>query len=101
MKKFKKNDFVIVTVGKDRGKTGKIIKIDYMNSQVIVENINTQKKHVKQSQKSSGGIIDITRPIHLSNIKHYSQKNKVSSRVSIITKKKLKVRVLLKTKEEI
>jgi large subunit ribosomal protein L24 len=70
----KKNDLVMVTAGKDKGKTGKVLRIVKKKSRLIVEKINMIKRHVKPSQKSKGGIMERESPIHLSNVMIYCEK---------------------------
>ena len=81
IKKYKKGDEVIVKVGKDRGKIGKISKVFNANDKVIINGVNVSKKHQKPSQDSKGGIIDKEMPIHISNILAYDSKSKKSSKV--------------------
>lgn len=70
----RKNDLVMVVTGKDKGKTGKVLRIDKKKDRVIVEKVNMVKRHVKQSQKSKGGIMDKESPIHVSNVMIYCEK---------------------------
>jgi large subunit ribosomal protein L24 len=70
----KKNDTVIVTVGKDKGKTGKILRINQKTDRVIVEKVNIIKRHVRPSQKSKGGIMERESPIAVSNVMIYCEK---------------------------
>jgi large subunit ribosomal protein L24 len=70
----KKNDLVMVTTGKDKGKTGKVLRIVKKKDRLIVEKINMIKRHVKPSQKSKGGIMERENPIHLSNVMIYCEK---------------------------
>mgnify|MGYP000855581296 CR=1 FL=1 len=100
MKKFKKNDVVIVITGKDKGKTGKITQV-IADTHVVIENVNRYKKHLKRSEKNQGGIVDINKPIHISNVMHYSENKKTQSRIKIETDKKGKYRVLKKTLEKV
>ncbi len=67
--RIKKNDTVIVLAGKDKGKTGKILKIDTDNDRVIIQGVNMVKKAVKKkSQQDKGGIIEVEAPLHISNV---------------------------------
>ena len=70
----KKNDLVMITAGKDKGKTGKVLRIVVKKDRLIVEKINMIKRHVKPSQKSKGGIMERESPIHLSNVMIYCEK---------------------------
>jgi len=64
----KKNDLVMVTTGKDKGKTGKVLRINKKKDRLIVEKVNMVKKHVKPSQKAKGGIMEMESSIHVSNV---------------------------------
>ncbi len=65
----KKDDKVKVIAGKDKGKVGKIIKVDRKKQRVLVENINIVKRHTRPDmQNRQGGIIESEAPIHWSNV---------------------------------
>ena len=65
----KKNDNVMVIAGKEKGKTGKIIKVLPKANRAIVERINLVKRHVRpRSAQQPGGIVEKEAAIHLSNI---------------------------------
>ena len=68
--KIKVNDNVLVIAGKDKGKTGKVIKTLRNENKVVVEGINISKRHVKpRTNNDKGGIFEIEMPIHVSNVK--------------------------------
>ena len=69
MKKIKKGDQVIVLSGKDKGRTGTVLRM-LNNSKVLIENINIVKKHQKGNPNTGqeGGIIEKEMPIHISNV---------------------------------
>ena len=69
--KLKKGDEVIILAGKDKGKTGKIIKVQPLNNKAIVSGINKVKKHKKPDNNQSGGIIEKEMPMHISNLAFY------------------------------
>ena len=86
--KLKKGDTVIILAGKEKGKVGKIKKIlrdkDPNKIRVIVEGINIGKKHVKGIEGvREGGIFEIERPIHISNVALYDEKNKQRIKIGI------------------
>ena len=65
----KKDDKVKVIAGKDRGKIGKVLKVNRKKSRVLVEKINVVKRHSKpSSQNKQGGIIEKEMPIQWSNV---------------------------------
>jgi large subunit ribosomal protein L24 len=64
----RKNDQVSVIAGKEKGKVGKILKVDPKSGRVTVENINMVKRHTKATQTSAGGIIEKELAVHYSNV---------------------------------
>lgn len=71
----KKDDMVITLVGKDKGKTGKILKVLRDKNKVVVEKINIVKRHIKPTQiNPQGGIIEKEMPIDVSNVLLYCKK---------------------------
>ncbi len=70
----KKNDTVMVMVGKDKGKTGKVLRINQKKDRLIVEKVNVIKRHVRPSQKTKGGIMERESLIAVSNVMIYCDK---------------------------
>ncbi len=69
MLRIRRNDTVIITAGKDKGKTGKVVRVLPEKNAVIVEQANLVKKHQKPNQENrTGGIVDKEAPIHVSNV---------------------------------
>lgn len=67
--KIKKDDKVKIVAGKDKGKIGKVLKIDRKDNRVLVENINMIKRHSRPTaQNRQGGIIEREAPIRLANV---------------------------------
>ena len=65
----RKNDMVKVIAGKEKGKSGKVLRIFYKKDRVLVEKINFIKRHSRPSGKTrQGGIIQKEAPIHISNV---------------------------------
>ena len=65
----KKNDTVKVIAGKDKGKIGKILKVDRDKQRVLVQNINIVKRHSRPSaQNRQGGILETEAPIHWADV---------------------------------
>ena len=94
MQKLKVNDEVLVIAGKDKGKTGKIARLDFKNSKVIVKGINLVKKAIKPTKESpNGGIIEKENAISVSNVALMSPKTKKQTRVRFEVKDGKKVRV--------
>ena len=99
----RKGDTVQIISGKDKGKVGEILSVLPKRSQVIVQGVNVQTKHVKPQQEGeSGQITTREAPIHSSNVMIYSEKEKVASRIGYtFTDDGRKVRMLKKTGEVI
>lgn len=101
--KIKSGDTVYVTAGKDKGKTGKVLKVLSGKRKVIVEKVNVVKKHSKPSQKNpTGGISDKELGIDISNVMLFDSKTKSPTRVKYdINETSKKVRISKKSGEEI
>jgi len=101
MIKFKVGDSVKVTLGKDRGREGKIEKIFVQKDSVLIPGINIYKKHVKGTQGQKGGIYDIPRPLSFAKITLVCPKCKKTTRVGFRMGDKEKSRVCKKCGREI
>jgi large subunit ribosomal protein L24 len=67
--RIKKEDTIKVIAGKDKGKTGRILKVDHAKDRVVIAGINMVKKaQKKRSTQDPGGIVEIEAPIHISNV---------------------------------
>ncbi len=98
--KLKKGDQVVVITGKDKGKTGEIVKALPADNKVVVAGINSVKKHQKPSQTSAGGIVTKDMPIHVSNVALVDPKDSTATRVGYKTLENgEKVRVAKKSGE--
>ncbi len=96
--KIKKGDTVKVIAGKDRGKTGKVLKTYPKDNKVVVEGVNIQTKHAKATRNTAAEIKHIEGPIDASNVMYYDTKAKKASRVGYtVDKNGKKVRVSKKT----
>ena len=95
--RIKKDDTVIVLTGKDKGKTGKVLKAMPKDGKVIVEGVNIQTKHQKQTQKEAAEIKHQEGPIDVSNVMYYDAKTKASTRIGYKVENGKKVRVSKKT----
>ena len=99
--KLKKGDEVIVLVGKDKGKKGKIIKIVPKQMKAIVSEINKVKKNQKPDNNQPGGIIDKEMPIHISNLSFYDPELKKGIKIGYKLDKNKKVRINKSSGKEI
>ena len=78
----KKDDTVIVITGKDKGKKGRVIAAYPRENRVLVEGVNTVKKHTRPSQANpQGGIIEQEAPIHVSNVMNIDPKSGKVTRI--------------------
>ncbi|MBI1863785.1 50S ribosomal protein L24 [Candidatus Woesebacteria bacterium] len=103
MLKFKKEDTVKITSGKDKSREGKIEKIDQKNKTAIIAGINIYKKHVKAALTADkkGGIFEIPRPLPFSKIALICPNCKKVTRVSFAITKDKKERICIKCKKKI
>lgn len=74
MLSIKKKDKVMVLSGDDKGKIGEVLKVFADKSTAIVSKVNVAKKHKRPTQREPGGIIEIERPISISNLAVVCQK---------------------------
>ena len=75
--KIKVGDMVKVISGSCKGKEGKVLKVLKSENRVLVDKINIVKKHVKPSNTNeTGGILEMEAPIHISNVKLFSEEKK-------------------------
>lgn len=94
MQKIKVNDEVVVIAGKDKGKTGKVAKVDLKNNRVVVKGINVVKKTVRPTKENpNGGITEKENAINISNVALMSPKTKKPTRVRFDVKDGKKVRI--------
>ena len=83
MNKIRKNDDVIVIAGKDKGNRGNVLSV--AGEYVLVGGINKVKKHQKPNpvKGTAGGIVEMEKPIHISNIAIYNATTKKADRVGV------------------
>jgi len=79
--KIKKGDRVVVLAGRDKGRSGEVVRVQPNEARAIVRGVNTVKRHQKQSAKQEAGIITKEAPIHLSNLAIADPKNGKPTRV--------------------
>lgn len=103
MLRIKKNDKVMVMVGKDKGKTGKVLKVFPKASRILVETINMMKKARRKTQENQkGGIVELESPVHISNVMLVDKKTNKPTRFGIsVLKDGTKVRISKKSGEAI
>jgi large subunit ribosomal protein L24 len=107
--KIRKGDEVKVISGKDRGKTGRVLRTDPVRERVYVEGVAIQKRHQKpralqDTQRQSqieGGVIEVEGPVHVSNVQLLDPSTKKPTRVGISRDGSLRKRVAKKSGTEI
>jgi len=99
--RIKKGDTVQVIAGKDKGKTGEVLRTLPYENRVVVQGINIRTRHVKPTQEGeTGRIVSEEASLHVSNVMLYSTTKQVASRVEIVVDKDgTKKRRLKKTGE--
>ena len=99
--KLKKGDEVIVLAGKDKGKTGKIIKVLPKEMKAIVSEINRVKKNQKPDNNQPGGILDKEMPMHISNLSFYDPELKKGVKIGYKFNNDKKIRINKSSGKEI
>ncbi|PVX29737.1 50S ribosomal protein L24 [Sphingomonas pokkalii] len=99
--KIKKGDKVVVLSGKDKGKTGEVVKSLPKDDKVVVSGVNIAVRHKKPTQGDpQGGLVRAEAPLHVSKVAHVTADGK-ATRVRFETRDGKKVRVAVKTGEVI
>lgn len=101
MQKIIKGDTVQILLGKDRGKSGKVERVLPKDEKVVVEGVNTFKRHVKRMGQMEGGIMDIQKPVNISNVALLCPNCKKVTRVGFEIKGDEKLRICRKCGKEI
>ena len=97
--KLKKGDTVKLLTGKDRGKTGKILRVDTKRGKVLVEGLHMFKKHVRpRRQGEKGEVVSLARPMDISNVMLVCHSCRAATRVGYQISGKTKNRICKKCK---
>jgi large subunit ribosomal protein L24 len=107
--KVRRDDMVKVIAGKDKGKTGRVLRVEPKKNRVFIEGMNVQKRHqrprsLRDTQRQSevaGGVIEREGPIHISNVMLLDPKSGDRTRVGIKREDGRRVRVARKSGEEL
>ena len=106
--KIRRDDMVKVIAGKDKGKTGRVLRVEPKRNRVFVEGMNVQKRHQRprtmrdmQRQSQTGGVIEKEGPIHISNVMLLDPKSGDTTRVGIVREGGLRKRIARRSGEEI
>jgi large subunit ribosomal protein L24 len=103
VQRIQKGDTVVVISGKDKGKTGKVMRLFKDDDKVIVEGINLMKRHMRPNPRmQQGGILEREQPMHACKVMLVDPKTGKGTRVRVKTDDKgVKVRVAAKSGEDI
>ncbi len=103
MLRIRRDDTVMVMAGKDKGKTGKVVRVMPKLKKAVIENINIVKKAVKKSDTyPQGGYVELEKPVSLSNLLLVDKKTNKPTRFSVkVLKDGAKERIALASKETI
>jgi large subunit ribosomal protein L24 len=100
--KIKKGDKVVVITGRDKGKSGEVLKVLREQNRVIVQGVHMVKRHQRQtSMQTQGGIIEKEASIHVSNVAHIDPKTQKPTRVGYRMDGERKIRVARRSGEAI
>jgi len=104
----RKDDQVKVISGKDRGKTGRVLRTEPTRDRLYVEGINIQKRHQRpqslrdtQRAQEIGGVIEVEGPVHVSNVMLIDPKTKAPTRVGYTREGGVRKRIAKKSGTEI
>ena len=101
MQKIRKGDKVVVIAGKDKGRTGEVLRVMPKDDKALVRGVNLVRRHQKQSQTQEGGIISKEAGIDLSNLAVADPKDGKATRVGFEVRDGKKVRVAKRSGEVI
>ncbi len=100
--KIKKGDTILITIGKDKGKKAKVLKVFPENQQILAENVNLVKKHVKpKKQGEKGQVVEIPKPFAVSRVMLVCPNCGQAARVGYKITESGKFRVCKKCRQEI
>ena len=106
--KVRRDDTVRIIAGKDKGKTGRVLRVDPRKQKVFVEGANIIKRHMKprtlrdtQRAQEMGGIVEMEGPIHVSNVMLIDPQSGEPTRVGVNREGGKRVRVAKKSGKEI
>jgi large subunit ribosomal protein L24 len=83
--KIKKGDKVVVVTGRDKGKQGEVLSVDRQRYRVLVQGVNTVKRHTRPRPGEPGGIVEKEASLHLSNVAHIDPKSGKPTRIGFKT----------------
>ena len=83
LSKFRKGDKVLIMTGRNKGKSGEILKIFPKRQQALVQGVNKVKRHTRPTNTSAGGIVEKEGPINVSNLSHLDPNDDRPTRIGI------------------
>ena len=101
MQKIRKGDKVVVLTGKDKGRSGEVLKVMPKENRAVVQGLNIVQRHQRQTQSQEGEILRKEAPIHLSNLAVADPKDGKPTRVGFRIDGERKVRVAKRSGEVI
>ena len=106
--RIRRDDKVVVIAGKDRGKTGKVLRVDSKRQRVFVEGLNLVKRHERTQQvrgaqraEQVGGVIEKEGAIHVSNVMLVDPKDDRPTRVGVVRGDGVRRRVAKRSKTQL
>jgi large subunit ribosomal protein L24 len=106
--KIRSGDQVVVIGGKDRGKSGRVLRVDRPKERVFVEGLNMIKRHERPRQvldaqrpESVGGVIEREGPIHVSNVALIDPKDQKPTRIGVVREDGQRFRVARRSNSRI
>ena len=106
--KIRRDDEVVVISGKDRGKSGRVLRVDPKKQRVYVEGLNIVKRHQRPQQvrgaqraETVGGVIEKEGPIHISNVMLIDPSDSKPTKVAIVREDGKRFRVAKRTGKRI
>jgi large subunit ribosomal protein L24 len=99
--KIKKGDKVVVITGRDKGKTGSVLRVFPAENRVLVQGVNMVKRHTRPRPGQTGGIVEKENPIHASNVSLIDPKDNKPTRIGFKVVDGRKLRVALRSGEMI
>jgi large subunit ribosomal protein L24 len=79
--KIKKGDKVVVITGKDKGKSGEVLRVLPKDQRLVVQGVNMVKRHTRPAMGNPGGIVEKEGTIHVSNVAHLDPKEQKPTRI--------------------
>jgi len=83
--KIKKGDNVVVITGRDKGKSGEVLRVFPTESRLVVQGVHIARRHTRQSMGNPGGIVEKELTIHISNVAHVDPASGKPTRVGYKT----------------